>query len=44
MGYATPGHAEEHDYMSAFFENQDHAAVSSQCSNNNNVLWLVSLA
>ena len=28
LGYATPGHAEEHDYMTAFFDNQDHDAVN----------------
>ena len=28
LGFAAPGHAEESDYMRAFFENQDHQAVS----------------
>ena len=27
MAYATPGHAEDHDFMTAFFSNQDHNAV-----------------
>ena len=31
FGFATPGHAEEQDYMTAFFENQDHEAVSLYC-------------
>jgi hypothetical protein len=28
MAYATPGHAEDHDFMTAFFSNQDHDAFS----------------
>ena len=28
QGYATPGHMEEHDFITAFFQNQDHDAVS----------------
>jgi hypothetical protein len=28
LGFATPGHVEEHEYMTAFFENQDHDAFA----------------
>lgn len=30
MGYATPGHVEEQDFMTAFFENQDHDAFADK--------------
>jgi hypothetical protein len=33
LGYATPGHAEEHDYMTAFFDNQDHDAFADTVDN-----------